>query len=103
MKINEAIKKMMEAKSMRATDVAEKLKVSPQAVRYYINGQPVKGELRMTSVTVDTAVDIAAACGYKLVLVPDTREKFLPEGSIWVDERVTEQRGKRASRKNSEK
>lgn len=95
MKGNEAILAMMEHRGYRAPDVADKLHVSPQAVRYYVNGQPVKGELRPTSATVDTMVDLAAAMDFELVLLPKRESRKLPDGALKVDERVTERKGKR--------
>ena len=99
MKGNEAILAMMGHRGYRAPDVADKLKVSPQAVRYYVNGQPVKGELRLTSVTVDTMVDLAEAMDFELVLLPKRENRRLPEGAIRVDERVTARKGRRAAAK----
>lgn len=110
MKINDAIRKMMEKKSFNNAQLADELEVRPQQVSNYLNGQWVKGVKKPISVTVDTAVDIAYALGYRLVLVPKRTAKDLEEKldnkderyCFVVDERLTAKRPRRSG-KNSEK
>ena len=106
MKINDAIRKMMEKKSFNNAELADKLDVRPQQVSNYLNGQWVKGVKKPISVTVDTAVDIADALDYSLVLVPRKTAKDLGDKldkknepyCFVVDERLTPKRPKRSQR-----
>lgn len=95
MKVNEAIEAMMASRNYTKVDLAGAMGVSPQTIHYYVNGQ--KG--RPTSVTVDTAFEVAEALGYTLAFVPSTRASRLPDGTIVVDSRLTEKRASRRSNK----
>ena len=103
MKINEAIRKMMEKREFRNVDLADKMEVRPQAIYNYLNGQRVNGVLKPMSVTVDTALEIADALEYRVVLMPWKDTRNLDEDKCFiVDERLSPKRSKRSS-KNSEK
>ncbi len=95
MKINEAIAAMMDSQNCTNVDLADAMGVSPQTIHYYINGQ--KG--RPTSVTVDTAYEVADALGYTLAFVPAIRASKLPKGSLVIDGRLTEKRASRRGNK----
>ena len=93
MKINEAIRAMLEARGTTAAKLAFDLGVTPKAVNGYLNGKTAQdGSNRPLSVKADTAVDIAAALGYRLAFVPTDK---VPRGAIVVDERATPRRAAR--------
>ena len=100
MKINDAIRAMLDSRSYSYSDLASKLGVTVQTVSGYVNGQHVNGVHKYTAVSADTAYEIADALGYRLAFVPDTRK--LPEGSIAVDGRLTERRASRRSNRDAE-
>ena len=90
MKVNEAIRAMLERRGTTAAKLAFDLGVTPQAVNGYLNGKtPSAGCNRPLSVKVDTAVDIAAALGYRLAFVPIDK---VPHDALVVDERATPRR-----------
>jgi len=94
MKINEAINAMLDNRGCTKADLAFKMGTTPQAIYQYVNGQ--KG--RLTSVTVDTAFEIADALDYTLALVPKSRTGRLPDGTMVIDERLTEKRARKYSK-----
>jgi transcriptional regulator with XRE-family HTH domain len=100
MKASEAIRGMLEERNTTQAKLAHDMKVTPSAVSGYINGQNVKGVFKPVSITMDTAVEIAAALGYTVAFVPTDK---VPAGSFAVDERTAPPRQRGLREKKSQK
>ncbi|MBR2587574.1 helix-turn-helix transcriptional regulator [Candidatus Saccharibacteria bacterium] len=94
MKSSDAIKAMLAKRNTSQAKLAHDMGVTASAVNGYINGQQVKGVYKPVSITMDTAVEIAAALGYRVAFVPTDK---VPASAFVVDERTAppRQRGLR--------
>lgn len=91
MKINEAIKTMMDEQHVSAMQLAYDMDVTPQSINSYINGSfdSSKGSLK-----IDTVMEIAEFLGYTLNLLP---RDSVPDNAIKIDEQSALRRRKSSS------